>query len=175
MINKKVHEGTKREMFIVYTVNTTVEVPKIELLCYVQEYETGLDALDDYAIQRFKFKTQDFDTERNPLEDVTPPNKWKPGNYYLRMDPQVIGFDGESERINLFKVSEDGAPVLIRYFQVQKVGKYIDDFTRERTNAVIQLEKDLIDPDDLLSVPSSDDDEEEGAKDTKSEEDSDEF
>ncbi len=125
-------------MWIVYTVNCHNN--GIELCCYTHESEKGLNALDDYAIAKYRLKCPEYPMDKNPLEDESPMTKAKDG-YYLRLDMEQQNGHGDSERVNLIKV-KNGTQKILRYFHVSQVDKYIDDFLGERTQAVIKLEED---------------------------------
>lgn len=131
-------------MWIIYTVNCQTDKDEISFCCYTHDFEKAINALDDYSIARYRQKNPDFPKDVSPLDDDTDMSA-KDG-YYLRLDLNYINGHGDSERINLYKSSKSNIH-LLRYFQIATVDKYIDDYMSERTQAVIDLERDAkIDP-----------------------------
>lgn len=130
-------------MWIIYTVdcrsggNASLKCNAVDLCCYTHEFERAMDALDDYAIAKFRLKNPDYPNDANPLDDET--RDWTLEKYRLEFDEGHVTRDGDYERINLFRT---GTREVIRYFELADTGKYIDDYVAERTDAVVELEND---------------------------------
>lgn len=119
-------------MWIVYAVKC--KTADVSPCCFTHEYEKALDALDDYAIAKFRLKVPDYPTDKDPLD-----GDGDDGDYKLEFDKGHVTRDGDFERVNLVK-KKDG--VVAHYFQLGHADKYIDDYIAERTPAVVELEND---------------------------------
>lgn len=134
-------------MWVVYSVNC--KTCQVKLLCYTTEYESAIDAVDQYAIAGFMHKERNWEAPKSeekgeyitPMDDTTPLGS-KDG-YFLRMDQSSANQEGDYVRVDLFKVTQ-GLSKLLRYWKFDKVDKYIEDYLAERTATVIQMESDEI-------------------------------
>jgi len=146
-------------MWIVYCLYHE-ESPRLELFCFSQDFTTALDAMDDYAITKYRLAHPDFPKDQNPLDEDAQSAGY---STHLELDMSSINPLGDAERI-LLKEGER----TIAHYQVDSVGKYVDDYTRERTQAVAQLEKDAainFDQEILEQATSSSEEDEEEEED----------
>ncbi len=123
-------------MWIIYTQNC--RNGEVDLCCYVHEFEKALNAMDDYAISKFRLKVPDYPKDDDPLEEDVSNGK---DGYYVHLDQKYQNGFGDAERVNLIKKKGKEIKIL-RYFQVGRVGKYVDDYLAERTQAVVALQND---------------------------------
>lgn len=121
-------------IYIIYCFN--LDENSVELCCYTESHSSAINALDDYAVSKFRLLEPNFPTEKNPF-DMDFPEKYR---YYIKLnyDHENTTEHGESERIDIY--NNNGEQCF--YFKLQKLNKYIDDYLKERTEAVIQLERD---------------------------------
>ena len=149
-------------MWIVYCLHYEQPQPRLEIFCYSNDFTSAIDALDDYAITKYRLSYPDYPKDRNPLEvgkDQLPGGV----DRYLELDKSSINPLGDAERILLI---DNKSGHTVAHYEVAAVGKYVDDYNRERTQAVAQLERDaainfdqeILEEVDTSSSSSDDDD-----------------
>jgi hypothetical protein len=166
-------------MWVIYSLNC--KTLKVSVLCYCDDYESALDAVDDYAEAAFLRKVPSWDkkTMGRPLDAEVAPKD----GYHVMLDKDSVNLNKDAERVLLYKMT-GGKGKLLRYWQFARADKYIGDYLDERTAKVVELEQDEIVPvphirdnvtraeNDQDSDESSSSDEEDGKRTADSDEDS---